>query len=249
MRDDACEDMNFLDEWMNRTDGHANKPENQGNPARGLFVIGTDTDVGKTYVACLLVRQLARRGLRVGVYKPAASGLVPGVAGDAQRLIDASGQAWPLAHVCPQAFAAPLAPPLAAARAGARVDEGLLRRGAQWWRERCDVLVVEGVGGALSPLSENVTVLDLACAFQYPLVLVAGHRLGMINHALLTLEAVERRGLQMLALIVNEAACSAADDPGSVQLAESLQLLKTFCRNLPCWSVAHDGTALSKLTI
>ena len=245
MRDDAGEDMRFLDEWIGRTDGHANKPENQGNPARGIFVIGTDTDVGKTYVACLLVRHLAARGIRVGVYKPVASGLVAGQRSDAERLMAATGQTWPAERVCPQSFAAPLAPPLAAARAGQHVDKALLAGGVQWWRGRCDALIVEGAGGACSPLSGSSTVLDLAMQLNYPLVLVAGHRLGMINHTLLTLEAIERRGLTALALIVNEVIDPAGREADGVQLAESLEMLAAFCGHLPCWTLEHGATALS----
>jgi dethiobiotin synthetase len=238
--------MNFLDEWVNRTDGHANKPENQGNPARGIFVIGTDTDVGKTYASCLLIRQLAQRGLCVGVYKPVASGLVPGQPTDAERLIAASGRAWPLERACPQSFTAPLAPPLAAAREGRHVDPHLLAAGVQWWRDRCDVLLVEGAGGALSPLSMQTTVLDLASRLEYPLVLVAGHRLGMINHTLLTLEAAAHRGLKTLALIVNSLSPPDDCDADCVQLAESLQSIKAFCSNVPCWTLAHGATTLSQ---
>ena len=245
MREDACEDMRFLDEWVKRTVGHANKPDNHGNPARGIFVVGTDTDVGKTYVSCLLVRHLAARGMRVGVYKPVASGLVAGQLSDAERLLAASGQPWPLERVCPQTFAPALAPPIAARRVHRRVDEELLSGGVQWWRNACDVLLVEGAGGALSPLSDTLTVLDLACQLGYPLILVAGHRLGMINHTLLTLEAIERRSLTTLALVINEAidpACRATD---SVELAESVAMLQAFCGNLPCWTLGHGGTALS----
>lgn len=234
---------------MNRADGHANNLDSQSNPTRGIFVIGTDTDVGKTYASCLLIRQLERRGVCVGVYKPAASGIVPGLLSDAERLIEASGRDWPIEHVCPQSFEPALAPPLAASRLGRRVDDELLYQGAAWWQGRCDVLLVEGAGGALSPLSEESTVLDLACRLGYPLILIAGHRLGMVNHTLLTLEAVARRGLHTLALIINEAGGAAADDPDSVQLLESLRLLKPFCGNLPCMTLEHEGTALSPVAI
>ncbi|MGN6133892.1 MAG: dethiobiotin synthase [Aureliella sp.] len=239
--------MNFLDGWMNRAVGHANKPENPGNPARGIFVIGTDTEVGKTYVSCVLIRHLARRGLRVGVYKPAASGLSPGVPSDAEQLIAASLLPWPEERVCPQRFVAPLAPPVAAARERRRVDDQLLVAGARWWKGQCDVLVVEGAGGALSPLSERMTVLDLAVELAYPIVLVAGHRLGMINHTLLTLEALAARQLELLALIINQVTDPSAAAPDGVQLAETLRSLEGLVGQLPCWTVAHAGTALSEV--
>ena len=231
--------MNFLDEWVNIADGHANSLKKQDNPARGIFVVGTDTEVGKTYVSCLLIQQLVRCGMRVGAYKPVASGVVSGQPGDAELLNKASGASWPLDRVCPQSFAAPLAPPLAAARVGLAVDDVLLLEGADWWHGRCDALVVEGAGGVLSPVSDRSTVLDIAAKLQFPLVVVAAHRLGMINHTLLTLEAIERRGLTTLALVVNEVADPCSRDGDAVQLAESLALLKTFCSYLSCWTLAH----------
>lgn len=236
--------MTFLDDWKVQTVGHANKPDTQGNPPQGIFVIGTDTDVGKTYVACLIAARLRALGACVGVYKPVASGLSPAVVSDAERLIEACGRPWPVERVCPQAFAAPLAPPLAAEREGRPVSKSLLVGGAAWWRDQCDVLVVEGAGGAMSPLAERYTVLDLASEFGYPVVLVAAHRLGMINHTLLTLEALERRGLTTLALIVNQATPLLRTQT-DLQVDDSLRLLHQFCSNLQCWILEHGDIALS----
>src|SRR5437870_4243344 len=117
-------------------------------PARGLFVTGTDTGVGKTYVTELIARSLVAAGHRVGVYKPLASGCRPSEAGaggtqlvcdDAQRLWQAAGSPGELARVCPQVFAAPLAPHLAAAREGKRIDEKLLRDGILYWLDLSDI--------------------------------------------------------------------------------------------------------------
>ncbi|MFO1062971.1 MAG: dethiobiotin synthase [Pirellulales bacterium] len=103
---------------MNDAD-HANTAAAGGNRAQSIFVIGTDTEIGKTYVSSLLVKRLSDQGKRVGVYKPVASGFTCDVPEDAQRLIRASGIDWPWQRVCPQAFsAAALAPPLAAEREG-----------------------------------------------------------------------------------------------------------------------------------
>lgn len=234
--------MRFLDEWIAKTVGHANSPENPGNPARGIFVIGTDTEVGKSYVAALLIRHLVAKGQRTGAYKPVASGSALDQTSDAALLMAACGGDWPLEKICPQSFSAPVAPPIAAARNDQTVDDRLLRRGCQWWLGRCDVLVVEGAGGALSPLSQRTTTLDLANEFRYPIVLVARHRLGMINHTLLTLEALERRGLQTLAVIVNEVSAS----PAETTLAETLSCLRSFCGNLECWVLKHRATTLSR---
>jgi dethiobiotin synthetase len=262
MREDACDDMTFLDDWKAKTVRHANKPDTQGNPPHGIFVIGTDTDVGKTYASCVLVSNLRSKGVRIGVYKPVASGVHSGAASDAERLIAASGLPWPVERVCPQSFAAPLAPPLAAAREGRRVDVQRLAAGAAWWREQCDLLVIEGAGGALSPLAEDCTVLDLASQLGYPIVLVAAHRLGMINHTLLTLEAIERRGLTTLAVIINQVMPSESETAGDLRVSDALQLLRPLgsrlqanaatqrdgaapCSNLQYWMLEHQGTALS----
>jgi dethiobiotin synthetase len=218
-------------------DEHANTLSGGDNPARGIFVVGTDTDIGKTYAACLLVAHLAQRGLAVGVYKPVASGVdispesAAGAGSDAERLRAATGRDWPSEWVCPQRFAAPLAPPLAARREGKVVDAAALVAGARRWSGQCDVLVVEGAGGALSPISDRWTVLDVAERLRYPLLLVAGHRLGMINHTLLTLEAAARRGLEVRCVVVNELAPRRREDP--VQVDESLQLIRDFAPTVP----------------
>ena len=166
---------------------------------RGLFVTGTDTDVGKTWVSCLAVRQLREAGHSVGVYKPACSGATTAGDGlpvweDVRELAAASEMSVPDSRICPQRFTAPLAPPVAAAREGLQVDSGLLRSGAAWWRGRADCLVVEGVGGLLCPLTGDEVVADVAADLGFPLLIVARGGLGTINHALLTLESAQRAG-------------------------------------------------------
>ena len=124
---------------------------------RGLFIAGTNTGVGKTHVAAMIARALAASGRRVGVYKPAASGCREAaeglIADDAVALWEAAGQPLTLAQVCPQRFLAPLAPPRAALAEGRRVDAALLRTGLEPWLAASDVVVVEGAGGLMSPLS------------------------------------------------------------------------------------------------
>jgi len=114
----------------------------------GLFITGTDTGVGKTYVTALIARALVAAGHRVGVYKPIASGCRREgdrlVSDDAQTLWVAAGQPGELDKVCPQRFQAPLAPHLAARREGKRLDPALLRSGIEYWRARAEIIVVEG---------------------------------------------------------------------------------------------------------
>lgn len=157
----------------------------------GLFITGTGTEVGKTYVTALIARQLREEGVRVGVYKPAASDcrIVDGtlVSDDAVTLWEAAGQPLTLDAVCPQRFAAPIAPHLAAREEGKRIDADLLRGGLDVWREACDIVLIEGAGGLMSPLSDDDYNANLAIDFGFPLVVVAANRLGVINDTLQTI--------------------------------------------------------------
>ncbi len=179
------------------------------NHGAGLFVTGTDTAVGKTYVASLIARALAAAGHRVGVYKPAASGCRRQdrtlVCDDAVSLFDAAGCPGELDRVCPQCFPAPLAPHLAAREEGKRLDVELLRKGIDYWRARSDVIVVEGAGGLMSPLGEEQYVADLAYDFGFPLIVVSRNALGTINQTLQTLVAAAtfRSGLAVAGVVLN----------------------------------------------
>lgn len=166
-----------------------------------LFFAGTDTDVGKTYTASLVARHLKQAGRRVGVYKPVASGCrevdASLVADDAVALWEAAGCPRSLDEVCPQRFIEPLAPPEAAAAEGKMVDAGLLRRGAVCWEEDCDLLIVEGAGGLLSPLADGVLNIDLVKQFETAtLLIVAANRLGAIHQTLATCAAAVHHGVK-----------------------------------------------------
>jgi dethiobiotin synthetase len=185
---------------------------------RGLFITGTDTDVGKTYVAALIARSLMVSGRRVGVYKPAASGCLRDAQGnvvsdDAVALWEAAGRSGELEQVCPQRFAAPLAPHLAARAEGREIDARLLRMGIDPWRH-CEIVLVEGAGGLMSPLGDTEYVADLAADFGFPLIVVSRNVLGTINATLQTLitASVYRRGLKVAGVVLNHPAPPAADD-------------------------------------
>lgn len=158
---------------------------------KGLFITGTGTGVGKTYVGALIARELHKSGNRVGVYKPVASGCENRggelLAADAIALWDAAGRPGTLDAVCPQKFAAPLAPHLAARVEGRRVDADLLRRGIDFWQETSDFVLIEGAGGLMSPISDDDYNADLAAEFGFPLLVVAANELGAINATLQTL--------------------------------------------------------------
>ena len=119
-------------------------------PERGLFVTGTDTEVGKTYVSAIIARSIAAAGNSVGVYKPIASDCIREgdqvYSPDAVALWESAGRPLKLADVCPQRFEAPMAPHLAAKAEGKSVDSDLLRTGIERWTGNCDIVIVEGAG-------------------------------------------------------------------------------------------------------
>ncbi len=170
-----------------------------------IGVTGTDTGVGKTVVATALTAALVRRGLRVGVMKPVETGVPVGSdPADAAMLRRASGELDPLELVCPYALVDPLAPSLAAKRAQIAVDLGQLDAAAARLAAGRDALVVEGAGGILVPLVEQVTYADLFRRWQMAVVIVASNRLGVLNHALLTVRAAAHSGLPVRAVVLNE---------------------------------------------
>lgn len=174
---------------------------------KGYFITGTDTEVGKTAVACGIVHALASRGLRVAVMKPIASGCRNTQNGlrndDAEALIAASGQPWPYEAVNPFAFEPPIAPHIAAGLVGAAIDPGAIEQHAKRLAAQSDQIVVEGVGGFRVPLADDFDTADLAVRLALPVILVVGLRLGCINHALLTVEAIRARGLALAGWVAN----------------------------------------------
>ncbi|MBI4570011.1 MAG: dethiobiotin synthase [Planctomycetes bacterium] len=173
----------------------------------GLFVTGTDTSVGKTVISCALAVGFRARGSRVGVMKPVATGAEPFPGGwaaeDTLLLQAAAGVDDPLDEITPALFAPPIAPHAAAAREGATIDLPALVAAFRRLSRRHGCMVVEGVGGLLTPLTRDALLADLIAEFGLPLVVVARAGLGTINHALLTLEAARRRGLAVLGVVVN----------------------------------------------
>jgi len=179
----------------------------------GIFVVGTDTGVGKTQVAAGIARVLANQGHRVGALKPIATGArregESWVSDDADALLRAIGNPVPPRRVAPLLYEEPLTPSVAARRCGTpllpeQVFEET-RQALLWWSAQADLMVVEGIGGVLTPLAEGMTLLDLAERLDYPLLIVARRGLGTLNHTLLTLEAVRRRGLRVAGILLNQA--------------------------------------------
>lgn len=172
---------------------------------RGLFVTGTDTGVGKTRVACALVAALRARGRAVGVLKPSETGVGADGPLDALALWRAAGLEVPIEAVCPQPFALPAAPAVAAAAEGRALDRAAIRRAFDALAARHEIVVVEGAGGLLVPLDDETTMAGLARELGLPLLVVARAALGTINHTLLTLEAARARGLPVAGVVVSHA--------------------------------------------
>jgi dethiobiotin synthetase len=170
--------------------------------APGIFVTGTDTEVGKTVVAATIARALAVEGRRVAVFKPAVTGLDEGTETDHALLRRASGSDQSDEQIAPYRYGPPASPHLAAALAGEEIDPARLRQVAAAAAEGADAIVCEGVGGLLVPLSPGYLVRDLAADLGYPLVVVAGPGLGTINHTLLTVEAARTAGLEVAAIVL-----------------------------------------------
>ena len=171
---------------------------------RGIFVTRTDTGVGKTLIATLLLRALRAAGVRCVGMKPIAAGFGDrGVNDDVLALAAAANVDAPIADRNPYAFADPVAPHLAAEACGTRIDLAVITAAAQRLAASADALIVEGAGGALVPLDATHDMLDVAVALELPVLLVVGLRLGCLNHALLSALAIHRRGLLLRGWIAN----------------------------------------------
>ncbi len=176
---------------------------------RGIFITGTDTGVGKTYVAAGIAAGLRRLGIDVGVMKPAETGcgrragrLIPE---DALRLMKAAGTRDPLGLVNPYRFKKPLAPSLAAELEGKLIDPVKIKTAFKKLSRIHDFMIIEGAGGIMVPLRHDYTYLDLVRAFRLPVVIVARPALGTINHTLLTISALRHGGIAILGVVVNYA--------------------------------------------
>ena len=172
--------------------------------SRGVFITGTDTGVGKTVAACALVRALRGRGVDVGVMKPMETGVGRDGPLDAQALRDASGVKDTIEEICPLQFALPAAPNVAAAAESRVVDLEVVRDGFKALASRHKMMIVEGAGGLLVPTAGSGDMGSLAEDLDLPIIVVARMALGTINHTLLTLKEIERRGLALAGVILSE---------------------------------------------
>lgn len=206
--------------------------------ANGYFITGSDTDVGKTYIACQIVRQLRRLTIDVETRKPAESGCREDDSGelvthDAAALQLANGCRESIDRINPYRFRAALAPHRAARLEGQRIELQSLVDACS--RDNpAHRLIVEGAGGFYSPLAENGLNADLASALQLPVIIVVADRIGAVNQSLMTVQAVTSRQLRVAAVILNQVA--AQDDPEMDNLAD----LTPYCE-CPVFSCSRDG--------
>lgn len=174
-----------------------------GKSIPALFVAGTDTGAGKTRVATALCRELSSRGLRVGVLKPAETGCDPSSPPDALALLTASGCQAPLELVCPYRFEQPMAPGIAAELAGRVIDPGHLSDCLGKLRETHDVVVCEGAGGLLVPLTGELLTAEWIALEKLPVLLVGRLGLGTINHTLLSARYLKERNIPFLGTVLS----------------------------------------------
>jgi dethiobiotin synthetase len=190
----------------------------------GIFVTGTDTGVGKTRVATALAHLLATRGVRVRVRKPVESGCPVGPNGpepqDANALRQAAGAIEPLERVCAVRLLAPLSPERAAALEGMTLEVDAVASACRQGVEAGDFLLAEGAGGFYSPVAHRALNADLAERLGLPVLVVTADRLGTINHTLLVVEAIRRRGLDVAGVVLSQPAPqadSAMDNAGELE--------------------------------
>lgn len=205
---------------------------------KSLFVAGTDTGIGKTHAACALIHAWRARGGRVCGMKPVASGCIETPDGlrneDALALLEAGGEPLPYDRVNPVALREPLSPHLAARLEGVTIALPPLRQAFENLQARHDHVVVEGVGGWLVPLAPGLFAADIAKAWQLPVVLVVGLRLGCLNHALLSARAIEADGCRLLGWIGNRI------DPAMAAVEDNLATLRELLP-APCLGVLPHG--------
>jgi dethiobiotin synthetase len=207
----------------------------------GLFITGTDTEVGKTVIARLVVRALVATGVRVAVMKPVAAGSFTTAQGlrnaDALGLIADSNVVMPYETVNPYCLTMPVSPHLAAREAGVIIELQRIRENYAKLRAGADCVIVEGAGGWLAPLNDDEFIADLAAALDLPVLLVVGLRLGCLNHALLTVAAIRQRRQTLAGWIANQI------DPDFTRIPENLATLQRHIGMPPLATVAYDEGA------
>lgn len=177
---------------------------------QAFFITGTDTDVGKTYVACKLINDYVAQGYKVVGMKPVAAGgdFVDGkwLNDDVLKLEAASNVKAPRELVNPYSFKEAIAPHIAAEKLGVEIKIEVIQQAFKRLAAMADIVIVEGAGGFLVPLNNKESIADLAVALNIPIILVVGMKLGCINHSLLTAQAIQARNLNLHGWVANQIA-------------------------------------------
>jgi dethiobiotin synthetase len=187
-----------------------------------LFITATGTDVGKTYITCALIETFRRRGRPVDAFKPALTGYHGVEGSDAGAILKALGEGPErLDHVAPLRFAASLAPPSAARAEGRTVDLGEMNRLCRIRMAEAEgkALLIEGVGGVMSPIADGATNLDLICDLEVPTLLVVGSYLGSVTHTLTAIEALRGRYVPIWGAVVSQ---SEGENPAPSELSSAM---------------------------
>jgi len=201
------------------------------------FLTGTDTEIGKTFITCALLHRAGLDGLKAVGLKPIAAGTdAAGLNDDVEAIRAASNIELPRQIINPYCFKPAIAPHIAAAEAGVRIEFGLIKASCDEARQQADLVIVEGVGGFCVPLSVDRSTADLAVELGLPVILVVGMRLGCINHALLTTEAIAARGLTLAGWVANRI------DPSMSRFDENLATLQALLP-APLLGVVPHGPA------
>lgn len=195
-----------------------------------LGITGTDTGVGKTYLSTVLLTLMRRRGHSVAAMKPVETGVTANdPASDAMRLREAAGSDDAVERVRPVLLSEPLAPWVALARSGGMVDLAALDAAFNELSEGRDAILVEGAGGLLVPLTRDVAYDGLFVGWGLDLIVIAGNRLGTINHTLLTVRAAHDTGLRVRGVVLN----ALGPEPGGIAERTNLDALQELLAPVP----------------
>ena len=200
---------------------------------RGYFVTGTDTGVGKTEVGCFIARTWRSRGLTVGACKPAETGVERGVPRDATALAAAAGDARAIDEICPYQFEEPLAPSIAAQRAGVAIERERLGAAVEAAFRGRDRVVAETAGGVLVPYTDGCDGADLVAGSGLPAILVARLGLGTISHTRLSVEALRARKVRIDAIVLSVGAPDGAPPPGDLAAETNPAVIQKLVPQIP----------------
>lgn len=220
---------------------------------KSYFITGTDTEIGKTFATCAMIHALQRRDIKVAPMKPIAAGTInldgQDINEDVAAIMAASGNQFPLADVNPYCFSQGIAPHLAARHEGRTIELPVIEAAYKRLVATSDMVLVEGAGGYSVPMSDTQSMADIPVALKLDVILVVGMRLGCINHATLTADAIRARGLKLAGWIANTPASQMAafeENLATLKAVIQAPLLGTIPRIAASYLVSSlDATAIA----